>query len=92
VLAAASRDQATIILGQARKFIRWSPELQRLVKMNQRQINHLHSEGRIRVLASDEDTADGVIPTLAIVDELHRHKSSALYGVSETAWGLVEAR
>jgi Phage Terminase len=39
------------------------------------------------VLASDEDTADGVIPTLAIVDELHRHKSSALYGVFRDGLG-----
>ena len=33
------------------------------------------------MLAADADTADGVIPTLAIVDELHRHPSGALYGV-----------
>ena len=33
------------------------------------------------MLAADADTADGVIPDLAIVDELHRHPSGALYGV-----------
>jgi hypothetical protein len=33
------------------------------------------------VLAADANTADGVIPTLALVDELHRHPSSDLYDV-----------
>src|SRR5262249_33111545 len=35
----------------------------------------------VRVLAADANTADGVIPTLALVDELHRHPSGELYGV-----------
>jgi hypothetical protein len=39
------------------------------------------SGSRIRVLAADADTADGVIPTLALVDELHRHRSSDLYDI-----------
>lgn len=87
VIAAASRDQAQIMLRQARGFIRRSESLQRLMKVNQRQIDSLVDEGRIRVLASDEDTADGVIPTLAIVDELHRHKTDALYGVFRDGLG-----
>jgi phage terminase large subunit-like protein len=40
--------------------------------MNKREIQSLTDEGVAKVLASDVDTADGVIPTLAIVDELHR--------------------
>jgi phage terminase large subunit-like protein len=39
------------------------------------------------VLAADADTADGVIPTLALVDELHRHKSADLYGVFRDGLG-----
>jgi phage terminase large subunit-like protein len=35
----------------------------------------------IRVLASDAKTGDGVDPTLALVDELHRHPNGDLYGV-----------
>jgi phage terminase large subunit-like protein len=92
VIAASSRDQAQIMLRQARGFIRRSVALQRLMKMNQRQIDSLVDEGRIRVLASDEDTADGVIPTLAIVDELHRHKSDALYGVFRDGLGPRDGR
>jgi phage terminase large subunit-like protein len=92
VIAAASRDQAQIMLRQARGFIRRSPDLQRLMAVKQREITSLVDEGRVRVLASDEDTADGVIPTLAIVDELHRHKSSALYGVFRDGLGPRDGR
>lgn len=81
VIAAASRDQAQIMLRQAQGFIHRSPALQRILQTKQREISHLKDGGRVRVLASDVDTADGVIPTLALVDELHRHKSSDLYGV-----------
>jgi phage terminase large subunit-like protein len=35
----------------------------------------------VKVLASDSNTADGVAPSLALVDELHRHKTPDLYGV-----------
>jgi phage terminase large subunit-like protein len=87
VVAAASRDQATILFDQAAGFVRRSEQLQvRLdVKRGYRQIRS--QVGRIRVLASDVDTADGVIPTLAMVDELHRHRSADLYGVFRDGLG-----
>ena len=43
-----------------------------------RRINH-HGGGRIQVFAADDRTGDGVIPTLGIIDELHRHRDLALY-------------
>lgn len=89
VIAAASRDQATILYDQAAGFVRRSPALQdRLdIKRGYREIRSLRDSGRIRVLASDVDTADGVIPTLAMVDELHRHRSADLYGVFRDGLG-----
>lgn len=81
VIAASSRDQAQILLKQARKFVRHSG-LAEFMRVKQREIVSLRDDGVVRVLASDSDTADGVIPTLAIVDELHRHKDDgAMYGV-----------
>lgn len=82
-IAAASRDQATILYDQAKGFIRRSEWLQEEVevKAGYRQVRSKRDAGLIRVLAADADTADGVIPTLALVDELHRHKSADLYGV-----------
>ncbi len=87
VIAAASRDQASIMLRQAQGFIRRSPSLQERLQVKQREIVHKTLGGRVRILASDVDTADGVIPTLALVDELHRHKSPDLYGIFRDGLG-----
>lgn len=86
-IAASSRDQAGLVLKQARKFLRSSPSLQRYLAMKQREIVSLRDEGFLRVVASDEHTADGAIPTLAIVDELHRHKNTDLMGVFRDGLG-----
>jgi hypothetical protein len=95
VIGASSRDQATILFNQAVHLIdRGNLERHALpgdrreptryagvfeVRGGYRVIRF--EQGRIRVLAADADKADGVIPTLAIVDELHRHPSGELYGV-----------
>jgi phage terminase large subunit-like protein len=89
VVGAASRDQATILYDQAAGFVRRSEGLLKRVsvKRGYREIQATRDAGRIRVLAADVDTADGVIPTLALVDELHRHKSAGLYGVFRDGLG-----
>jgi phage terminase large subunit-like protein len=43
-----------------------------------RRINHFLG-GRIQIFAADDRTGDGVIPTLGILDELHRHRDLGLY-------------
>ena len=82
-IAAASRDQASILYEQASGLVRRTPWLagEVTVKGGYRVIRCNKDSGLIRVLASDADTADGVLPTLGIVDELHRHKSGDLYGI-----------
>jgi len=92
VIAAASRDQAAIMLRQAQGFIRRSRDLQARLRVKQREIAHQTLGGRVRVLASDVDTADGVIPTLGLVDELHRHRSGELYGVLRDGLGPRDGR
>jgi len=89
VIGAASRDQATILYDQAAGFVRRSPALAARVnvKRGYREIRSAKDAGRIRVLAADVDTADGIIPTLALVDELHRHKSAGLYGIFRDGLG-----
>jgi phage terminase large subunit-like protein len=91
VVGAASRDQASELYRQATKFVARSDGLQQRViaKSGFREIRSKRpgDSGRIRVLAADVDTADGVIPTLALVDELHRHKSAGLYGVFRDGLG-----
>ena len=43
-----------------------------------RRINHFRG-GRIQVFAADDRTGDGLIPTLGVLEELHRHRGLALY-------------
>lgn len=87
VVAAASRDQAGIMLRQIRGFIRRSPELLELLEVTQRVISYEDLGGQIRILASDVDTVDGAIPTLVLIDELHRHKNPDVYGVLRDGLG-----
>lgn len=87
VIVASSRDQAGVMLRQIRGFIRRSPELGDVLTVKQREIIYEKFDGRIRILASNVDTTDGVIPTLALVDELHRHKDSDLLGVLRDGLG-----
>jgi len=93
ILAAASREQAVDpLLKQCRGFVRRSPELTGRLRVTQRQIVRRDGAGTIRVLAADVDTADGMIPTDAFVDELHRHRSSELYGLLRDGLGPRDGR
>lgn len=87
VIVAASREQAGILFGQAAGFVRRSDWLKARVKASLRELRSRDDAGRIRVLAADVDTADGVIPTLAIADELARHRSPELYAVMRDGLG-----
>jgi hypothetical protein len=70
------------LFNYAAGFLNRSPELQtRLVsRPGYREIRNQRDLGFIKVLAADVDTTDGTGATLALVDELHRHKSADLYG------------
>ena len=89
VIGATSRDQAGILYDQATGFVRRAPGLQArlLVRRGYREIRRRGDSGRIRVLAADVDTADGIIPTLALMDELHRAASAGLYGIFRDGLG-----
>jgi phage terminase large subunit-like protein len=89
IVVATSRDQATILYDQAGGFVRRTPGLDRHVdvKRGYRELRSRDHAGRIRVLAADVDTADGVIPTLVLVDELGRHRSAELYAILRDGLG-----
>lgn len=80
-VAAASRDQAALLLNQLHGFVRRSPGLAQRVQLKQREAVHRRTGGRFRVIAADVDTADGLMLSFAIGDELHRWgaRGSELY-------------
>ena len=93
-IVAASRDQAGILLRQASGFVRRSEGLRARITVKQRELVHRTLGGRIRVLAADVDTLDGILPTRGLIDELHRFKSAEPYhivraGVDKRAGAMV---
>jgi hypothetical protein len=85
IVAAASRDQASVLLGQAAGFVRRSAALARRLRMTRREILYPARAGRLRVISADANTGDGLIPTLVLADELHRWRSADLFETLQTA-------
>ncbi len=78
---ASSRDQAEIGYRQAEGFVLGSARLMAKMKCQEgyRRIKNTGTGGRIQIFAADDNHADGIIPTDAFLDELHRAKNLRLY-------------
>jgi phage terminase large subunit-like protein len=86
IIAAASRDQAAVLLGQAAGFVRRSPALSRRVRMTRREIHLPARSGRLRVISADANTGDGLLPwPVVLCDELHRWRSADLFETLQTS-------
>lgn len=79
-VAAASREQASVVHEYARDFARAAdPD----IDVNQREIRT--ETGYLRIVASDAGKLQGLTPSLVVVDELHAHKDAAVYLAMRTA-------
>jgi phage terminase large subunit-like protein len=81
-IAASTREQILILHEQAEGFIKRSGLTDKFKCLwGSREIRRKDKSetGKIKVYASDDGTADGILFTLAITDELHRHKNLRLY-------------
>jgi phage terminase large subunit-like protein len=94
LIAAASRDQASIMYKQAVGFVRRNPRLEEaiLIREGTRELRLMGSNSRIKTVASDSNTLDGIAPTLFLCDELHRHKSPDLYTVAMNGLGKRDGK
>jgi len=90
-VAASSRDQAEWLYQAAAGFVERSPSIEHLFKCQEgyRRIKCESMSSRIQIFAADDRTGDGVIPTLALLEELHRHRTLRLY---RTWRGKIEKR
>lgn len=79
MVAASSRDQAEIMYRQMEGFVERSELGGFRCYAGYRRIVHKESGGRIQIFAADDRTGDGIIPTLCLLDELHRHRDMRLY-------------
>jgi phage terminase large subunit-like protein len=93
IIAAASRDQASVLLGQAAGFVRRAPALARRLRATRREIHCPARSGVLRVISADANTGDGLIPYPAVFcDELHRWRSADLFETLGTALAKRDAR
>lgn len=89
-IAAAARDQATIVFNQQKRFVEVSPTLKRLLVPRQNRILCPSNGGLLRVISSDAPLQHGLNPSGNIIDELHAHKSGDLYTALTSGGGARE--
>jgi phage terminase large subunit-like protein len=89
-VAAASQEQAGIIFERVDSFVQLS-ELDQEFRCQEgnRRIHCDRTLGRIQIYASDARTGDGIIGSLLVLEELHRHRDLRLY---RTWLGKLEKR
>lgn len=87
--AATTRDQARIVFNTAQEMIRKSPELRARygVEILAHSVVRETTASKLEALSADAHTLDGLNPHVAVVDELHAHKTRKVYDVLETAMG-----
>jgi len=104
-ILASTREQAGVMYRQAEKMIRRSGEKDGRrkdvyhlagftyeVRPGYKEIRCVETRGLIKVLPAEAGAVDGIIPTLALVDELHRHPNGQLYGVLADGLGARAGR
>jgi phage terminase large subunit-like protein len=77
--AASARDQAEIGYTQAKVFAESMPDSRRPRCYDGYRRILFPNGSRIQVFAAGAEHADGVIPTLPLIDEAHRHRNMSLY-------------
>ena len=87
--AATTRDQARIVFRDAQAMARKMPRLcQKFgLEVTAQAIVQMRSASSFKALSADGHTLDGLNIHLAIVDELHAHKTPEVYEVLETGAG-----
>lgn len=87
--AATTRDQARIVFRDAQAMARKMPKFTRAfgIDVSAQSIAQLKSSSSFKALSADGHTLDGLNIHLAVVDELHAHKSRDVYDVLETGIG-----
>lgn len=86
---ATTRDQAKIVFGDAKEMARQNPKLKRAFDL-QVLATSLYvpkTNSYFQAKSAEGSTLDGLNTHLAVIDELHAHKTRAVYDVIETSLG-----
>lgn len=87
--AATKKDQAKIVLGDAQQMARKAVGFRKHygAEVTAAAIAVAASNSKFTALSSDEDGLDGLNVSFACIDELHAHKTRAVYDAIETGTG-----
>jgi len=85
--AATKRDQARIVHGESVRMVKRSPALRQHVGIHKDSLFIEETASYYRPLGADADTMDGLNVHGAIIDELHAHKTRAVWDALDTARG-----
>ena len=87
--AATTRDQARIVWDAAKEMARRSPDLCKTLGLGiqAHNLNVVATASKFESLSAEGDTLDGLNIHFAAVDELHAHKTRAVWDVLVTATG-----
>jgi phage terminase large subunit-like protein len=85
--AATKRDQARILFEEASRMIRQSKALRTRLDVQQHRIIYQKNFGKFEPLSADANSMDGLNPHMALVDELHAHKTPEVWDVLKSALG-----
>ena len=90
--AATTRDQARIVFDDAKAMAERTPDMRTYlgVAILQHSITVAHTASKFTPLAAEGSTLDGLNVHFAVIDELHAHKTRAVYDVIDTARGARE--
>lgn len=87
--AATTRDQARIVFRDAQAMARKSPEFRKKfgIQVHAHSITQLEESCKFEALSAEGSTLDGLNTHFAAIDELHAHKTRAVFDVIETSTG-----
>ena len=90
--AATTRDQARIVFDDAKAMAERTPGLRTHLGLAimQHSLTVAHTSSKGTPLAAEGSTLDGLNVHFALLDELHAHKTRAVYDVIDTARGARE--
>lgn len=85
--AATKKDQARLVFDEARRMVRSSPAISAKLRVFKNAIAMESTTSAFLPLSSDSRTLDGLNPSAALIDELHKHINRELLDVIDTGTG-----
>ncbi len=84
---AYDKDQAKIVWNDAREMGLKSPDICKRLNIKETYIKHKTRGGHCRPLSKDTRNKDGLSPCIAVVDEYHCNKTSAIHDIVFSSFG-----